>query len=167
MKETHPSLMGLSVCNAGSPFPSFPISGHRDPPSAFLPPSPGKDFMGSEWGRPRLHPAPGGCGGNRATRAVGVKQRGRYWGRDMGEFLGPVPSREPEGGRYRLRKTKEKHFNLQEMEIRRVNLGHAKAFVVQEMKCFTSLSFSPFLFRFIPSFFFFCFWGGGVVAGRD
>lgn len=32
------------------------------------------------------------------------------------------------------------------MEIRRVNLGHAKAFVLQEMKCFTSLSISPFFF---------------------
>lgn len=36
-----------------------------------------------------------------------------------------------------------------------MNLGHAKAFVLQEMKCFTSLSFSLFLFPFIPSFFLF------------
>jgi len=59
----------------------------------------GLDFLGSQWGSPHPHPALGGRRGNQAPGAAGVRQRGRYWGRDLREFLGPAASREPEGGK--------------------------------------------------------------------
>lgn len=83
----------LSMCHAGNCFPSFPISGHRDSPLAFLEP-PGKDFLGSPWGsslctldRHR---------GNWALRAEGM-DKGRTLGQGYGDFSIQLPT-ENKGG---------------------------------------------------------------------
>lgn len=67
LTSLHPSLMGLGVCNAviETTFLPFPCLGTEIPHQISWDP-PKKDFLG-------------------------VKQRGHYWGRDMGDFSVQFP----------------------------------------------------------------------------